>query len=191
MLLIKTKTNLGIKTNKFDIFYINLLKSSLIFYKKILKQVKLLLNINNYTKKKYLDKLLHFICKITNKKKIYMYYENLKSFSYILHVTLLNSNIIINITDIKGKLITSCCSGIMKFTGSQKTRYLALINVLKKIKHEIKYLKNNKFAIHFKGLKRNRRIILKKLNKKINIQVIKFFNLSPHNGCRPKKTRKK
>lgn len=191
MLLIKTKINLDIKNNKFDTFYINLIKNLLIFYQKILKQVKLLLNLNNYEKKKHFARLLNFIYKISNLRKKNIFHKNLKSFSYVLHVTLLNSNIIINITDLKGKLITSCSSGIMQFTGSQKTKYLALINILKKINHEIKYLKNKNFAIHFKGLKKNRRIILKKLDKKINIQVIKFFNLSPHNGCRPKKIRKK
>lgn len=111
--------------------------------------------------------------------------------THIIHVNLLNSNIIVNITDLNGIPIIYCSSGIVNFSGSQKTKHLALQSIINKITYKSKNLNHNKFAIHFKGIKKDRKKIYKKLKKKFEIKTLKVFNLSPHNGCRPRKIKKK
>ena len=87
--------------------------------------------------------------------------------THIIHVNLLNSNIIVNITDLNGIPIIYCSSGIVNFSGSQKTKHLALQSIINKIIYKSKNLNHNKFAIHFKGIKKDRKKIYKKLKKKI------------------------
>jgi len=111
--------------------------------------------------------------------------------SYIINVRLLNSNIIINITDLKGAPLIYCSSGIVNFKGSQKTKQLALINVIKKVSYKSKILKNLHVTVHFKGTKKNRKKVLNELKKIFLIKNIKIFNLAPYNGCRPQKIRRK
>jgi len=116
--------------------------------------------------------------------------KNSNLISYILKVTLLQSNIILSITNFKGTPLITCSSGIVNFKGSQKTKRLALNSVFKKIKYKTKKLKNKTFALHFQGIKRNRRRLLNKIKNIFFIKNIKYFNLTAHNGCKPPKIKK-
>ena len=114
-------------------------------------------------------------------------FNNSNLISYIIKITLLKSNIFINITNIKGTALITCSSGLVNFKGSQKTKRLAYNRISKFTKFKIRKLKNKIFAIHFKGKKYKRKKLLKTFKKLFKIKNIKYFNLLAHNGCRLKK----
>ena len=148
--------------------------------KNLLKSLKYLYNIMKIIEKKK---------RLNNKQSLF--FTNINIVSYIVNINLLKSNIIINITNLKGIPIIYCSSGIINFKGSQKTKQLALKNIIKKINFKSKNLNDLRVAVHFKGIKRNRKKILNELNKIFIVKNIKIFNLIPYNGCRPKKIRRK
>ena len=101
---------------------------------------------------------------INPEKKFKLNNVNIKNYnliSYIIKITLLKSNIYINVTNIKGKILIACSSGIIKLKGSQKTKRLAYNRIIKFTKFKIRKLKNKIFAIHFMGIKSNRKKLLK------------------------------
>jgi ribosomal protein S11 len=123
-------------------------------------------------------------------KKFKLNNVNIKNYnliSYIIKITLLKSNIYINVTNIKGKILIACSSGIIKLKGSQKTKRLAYNRIIKFTKFKIRKLKNKIFAIHFMEIKSNRKKLLKSFKKYFYIKSIKYYNLIAHNGCRLKK----
>jgi ribosomal protein S11 len=159
-----------------------------------------------YQKKKIknLNKIITYLNDITSlKKKINFFYfsknfstiKNISKFfsfnsnliSYILIVTLLKSNIILSITDFQGIPLITYSSGLLNFKGTQKVKYLALNSILKKIKYKSKKLKTKTFAIHFQGIKKNRKRLLNNIKSMFYVKNIKYFNLIAHNGCKPKK----
>ena len=119
---------------------------------------------------------------------------------YIISVKLTYSNIILNLTTSQGdsKLLTT--SGVNYFKGKLKTsRYAALTVSEKFLAEAVEYFKKNTkrdkpnflVAMHVTGLKKNRKTILRVLKKKLQIKVFKNNTITPHNGCRaPKKKRK-
>ncbi len=108
--------------------------------------------------------------------------------SYILTIHFYNSNIFINITDIKGKKnLYVLSSGILNIKSSKKNKNLVLKNIVKKVIFKLKYLNITFIALHIKSSKKNRKYFIKELKKYFFLNYIKFYNLTPHNGCRPKK----
>jgi ribosomal protein S11 len=170
----------------------------LIILFKILKRNCYLTKYINFAKfTNFIEKILKFnhsynlfYYKI-NSIKNYKLYDNFFSssnlISYIIKITLLKSNIFINITNIKGIPLIACSSGLIDFKGSQKTKRLAYNRIIKFTKFKIRKLKSKVFAIHFKGRKYKRKKLLKTFKKFFKIKNIKYFNLIAHNGCRLKK----
>ena len=66
-----------------------------------------------------------------------------------------------------------------------------MISILKKIIYGYPLLKNKPIAIKLKGLKYNNKLILKKFSENCLLKAIIYENSIPHNGCRPKKIRRK
>jgi ribosomal protein S11 len=110
---------------------------------------------------------------------------------YTINIYLSSSNINFNITDRTGNLKLYYTAGLLGFKGSQKTKKFTLISILKKILSRITFLKNKSVLLRFKGIKNNQKLIIKKLKEKVLIKAIIYHNLLPHNGCRPKKIRRK
>jgi len=190
-----------------------LLKNTYIFFKKkyiiiyfimwlkILKRNYSLIKIINVIK--FNNYIVDVLAKINKQCNLFLYnYQtnpekkfklnnvNIKNYnliSYIIKITLLKSNIYINVTNIKGKILIACSSGIIKLKGSQKTKRLAYNRIIKFTKFKIRKLKNKIFAIHFMGIKSNRKKLLKSFKKYFYIKSIKYYNLIAHNGCRLKK----
>ena len=79
----------------------------------------------------------------------------------------------------------------MGFKGSQKTKKFALISILKLIVRTFHLYTRKSVSVQFKGLKRYQRLIIKKLKEKFFINSVKHIYLHPHNGCRPRKIRRK
>jgi len=111
--------------------------------------------------------------------------------TYILNIHVSNSNIILSVTDKNGNLISYYTAGKLGFKGSQKTKKYTLITILKNFIYNLNYLNNTTVIVKFKGITRNQNLIVKKLKEKLFIKAIIYNNLLPHNGCRPKKIRRK
>lgn len=111
---------------------------------------------------------------------------------YIITVTFLKANTNINVSDIKGNIKFSLTSGSVNLTGKQKKNRLKsvsrLVSVLVK---KATFLKNYPVAVHLYNVSSYKFLILKQLQMNFFIRLIKSFNLSPYNGCRKKKVRRK
>lgn len=177
----KQKNILHNKINYFKIIKKTIYEKQ--FPKNLPKILKYFSNIFQIFEKNKINK-----SKVNNQQKNFF---KKKLTSYIININLLTSNIIINITDLEGIPIIYCSSGVVNFKGSQKTKQLALINIIKKISYKSKFLKDLQVSVHFKGIKKNRKKVLNELEKIFLIKNIKIFNLTPYNGCRPKRIRKK
>jgi len=112
--------------------------------------------------------------------------------SYIVNINLSLTNTIISVTDIKGNPKISLSAGLINLTKRQKkTQPMALINIFKVLLLKARFLKKNPIALHFKNTKPYyESLIIKVLKDKLYIKSIQSYNLSPHNGCRPKKIKR-
>lgn len=108
----------------------------------------------------------------------------------IFNIYLSNSNIIINLTNLKGNTILKSSSGLVYYKGREKRRKYALINVIKTIIDQSSSLNIKTIALHFKGLKRYRSLIINLLKKRFSLILVTHYYTLPHNGCRPKKQRR-
>ena len=77
----------------------------------------------------------------------------------IVTVNLSNSNIIINISDLKGNCIIKSSSGLVNYKGNEKVRKYALVNIIKTLIDQSDSLNYKNLAIHFKGIKKYRPLI--------------------------------
>lgn len=111
---------------------------------------------------------------------------------YILIINMSLTNTVIHLTDIKGKLLVSLSAGQLNFTGKQKRKQPSvLIMLLKELLIKTRFVKNKTIAVHFKNTKEYyESLVISMLKEKFFIQLIKSYNLLPHNGCRPKKLKR-
>lgn len=111
--------------------------------------------------------------------------------TYILTIHMSKSNIVLNVKNKEGEVLIYNTSGKLGFRGSQKTKKFSLISMLKNLLYKFNFLKNKSIVLRFKGFKYNQKLIIKKIKEKFDIKSIIYDNLIPHNGCRPKKLRRK
>lgn len=178
---ILSKKNI-IKTHEKNNFFFlrkNDKKKKIFFFKYLIKK------INKHIKDKQ---------KIINKNNINIFinYQILINFSI--------SNIIFNITTIKGNNIISASSGILNYSSSQKKNKHALLNILHSLKNEnqsiknedsFNFLNNKNIVLSITGpVKKFNNLVINFLKKDYNILAIKLKNLTPHNGCKPKKIKR-
>ena len=88
----------------------------------------------------------------------------------IFNIYLSNSNIIINLTNLKGNTILKSSSGLVYYKGREKRRKYALINVIKTIIDQSSSLNIKTIALHFKGLKRYRSLIINEKRRRNAIE---------------------
>ena len=142
-----------------------------------------------------INKILNIISKdIKNTKFLNILKPKTKQtlINYIINVHTSQSNTLINITNVQGNTIIALTAGSINFNKKQKKKQpLALLNILKKILLKSNFLHNKIVSIHFKNVKiYYETLIIKILQKLFFIKSIKSYNLSPHNGCRPKKLKR-
>ena len=113
-----------------------------------------------------------------------------KIYNYLLKIIFLKSNILLNVTDIKGRIIVKSSSGSMHFKGKQKTKPFAINKVFKKIKFKLIKKLGYNFSVHVKG-KSKKKVIFNKLKNFLELKSMVSFNLSPFNGCRQRKKKRK
>nr|YP_010241695.1 ribosomal protein S11 [Rhizosolenia setigera]QTI82383.1 ribosomal protein S11 [Rhizosolenia setigera]WAQ69946.1 ribosomal protein S11 [Rhizosolenia setigera]WAQ69982.1 ribosomal protein S11 [Rhizosolenia setigera]WAQ70018.1 ribosomal protein S11 [Rhizosolenia setigera]WAQ70054.1 ribosomal protein S11 [Rhizosolenia setigera] len=113
-----------------------------------------------------------------------------KLIEYKIIIHLANKNVIFIITDKNSKIINYITSGLLGYKGFQKRSKDAVIILLKKIFFFFNYINNKNTSIYIKGLKYNRKLIIKKLKKKFIVKSLIYNDILPHNGCRPKKKKR-
>jgi ribosomal protein S11 len=129
-----------------------------------------------------------------NKNTIFLKSNSLKEnlVSYVINVNLSPTNTLVNISDVNGNPKISFSAGLVNLTKKQKkTQPMALINIFKVLLLKATFLQNKPIALHFKNTKVfYESLIIKMLKDKLFIKSIYSHNLSPHNGCRPKKLKR-
>jgi ribosomal protein S11 len=165
-------------------------------YNNLIKYLKL----NMYIKK--IETKMSFLKQIDEKKGIksvnfiYDYSFRFKPktlIKYIISINLLEKNTFLNVTDIKGNLRFFRSSGFVNLKGKRKIKQpLVLKNLIDSLKREAKFLHNETVALHLTNISSfSYRYILSKLEEKIFIIFIRVFDLKPHNGCRPRKIKRR
>lgn len=174
----------------------------------ILKKKQLLRNL--IIEKKYKTRLLDFNNELKTLKKI----RDFKGFDtnlvvkekhtiglkkplndyigYVVNINVTLTNTIISVTNIKGDVLISMSSGNVNLTSKQKKQQpLALISLFKALLVKAKFLKKQPIALHFKNTKSfYESLVINMLQNQYYIVSIQSYNLSPHNGCRPKKLKR-
>jgi len=116
-----------------------------------------------------------------------------KHVKFIIGISLLNTNTYIHITDIKGRIRFFTTAGSIGLTGYQKIKKPAIL--LKLIQFTLSkstFLINATVILHLQNFtKFDILSILSLLKKYLIVDVIKVYNNTPHNGCRPKKLKRK
>jgi len=172
------KSVLITKKQKFD--FRNRLKFKLLLLN---RKYKVNLNVLLYNKNSY-----NFFQKDYNNAAL------LRKNKQIFYIFVLNfnySNVFINIINSVNEQIISFSLGFTKFKSLDKItkKYTILQNLKDLISKTEKY---TNIAIHFNSANYNyNKLILNFLKNYYYIQIIKFFNYLPHNGCRPRKKRRK
>lgn len=120
--------------------------------------------------------------------------NKLNIIKYILGISLYKTNAIIYFSDTKGHIKFFCSAGQLDL--SKKARKKTLLVVIKLIKFmlvKFKYInKNERIALHLKNINQHTSyIILKIISKQYKVEVVKVQNNQPHNGCRPRKLKRK
>ena len=167
------------------------LKNEKFLINKNLLELKQIFNSNELTTKNAL-KPNHFELEYKKNTQYTLINSNIKPLtSYILNIHVSHSNIILSVTDKNGNVISYYTAGKLGFKGSQKTKKYTLITILKNFIYNLNYLNSTTIIVKFKGISRDQNLIIKKLKEKLFIKAIVYNNLLPHNGCRPKKIRRK
>ena len=151
----------------------------------VLKLIKTINFLNNLKGSKNFFFLNNFL-KAPNKKVK----QNL--INYVINVILSPTNTVVNVTDVQGNVIISISAGAINLTKFQKkAQPMALLNIFKTLLVKAKFLQNKSVAIHFKNVKRfHESFFINTLKSKLYIKSIQSYNLTPHNGCRPKKLKR-
>ena len=101
------------------------------------------------------------------------------------------SNFKIHVTDADGNMEYSVNSGLLQFRGSQKTSRHAILAIVNRLVSKKHYYLGRNMAIHIKGFVRKyNKLITSKVKNNFTVKLIRYYNLHPHNGCRPKKIRR-
>ena len=117
--------------------------------------------------------------------------QNLTVF-YVINISFLKANTIIHLSDIKGNIKLFYSAGKIGVTGKQKTKRRTVITkLITLLLRKAPFINKKPVALHLNNVKFYKRLILKQLKRNLFITVIKSFNLTPYNGCRKKKIRRK
>jgi len=111
---------------------------------------------------------------------------------FILSISFLKTNTIINLSDTKGNVKLFYSSGNVGFTGKQKVKRKIVLNkLITLLLKNISFKNKTPIALHLNNVKFYKQYLLKKLKKSLFITIVKSFNLTSYNGCRKRKMRRK
>lgn len=157
------------------------------------KQIKNQIFYFNILKKTENTKNLRFLISNLDISKYhdYGYYNTIR---YIIGISIYNTNTIIYVSDIKGTIKFFCSAGSLHMNKKQKTKKVpVLIKLLKFMKQNIEFIsKKDLIALHLKNFNRPLGLFVWRfLLRYHEIVVTTFNNNQPHNGCRPRKPKRK
>jgi len=174
----------------------------MIVAKLVSKKYKNLIIQEQY-KKKFNKKLLtpntaYYLQKNTvikvnyNKNLMYSYPTKLQTLiTYIVSIHITKKNIRFNVKTPKGLILINVSSGSLGFKGSQKNKKISLLSMLKLINYNYNFLNNQPVLLQLKGFKYYNKLIIKKLKNKFEIKLLYIKKSNPHNGCRPRKIKRR
>jgi ribosomal protein S11 len=112
---------------------------------------------------------------------------------YIIGVRFLKRNTVVYITDVQGRLKHCASEGHMKLNKKQKTKFsLVLIKLTRSILAKLPDLKRAPIAIHLINVVRSVQFSFESAFKtQFFVVQLVSFKAFPHNGCRPKKLKRK
>lgn len=153
------------------------------YTQKLNQSIKVLKNFNNRLQLKKKRLSLNYASSLKLNKNLVM---------YIINVILSSTTTVVNVVDLKGRVLISISAGSLNLTKFQKrTQPMALLNIFKVLLLRAKFLKSSPVALHFKNVKRfHESFFINVLKTKLYIKSVQSYNLVPHNGCRPKKVKK-
>lgn len=101
------------------------------------------------------------------------------------------NNTIISIADKKGNVLTWVSAGNIGFKGTKKSTPFAASKVAEAVADRAKRIGMNRISVIIKGIGSGRESALRSLAARgLEILSIKDATPIPHNGCRPRKTRR-
>lgn len=112
---------------------------------------------------------------------------------YVIGISFLKKNTIIYVTDTKGQLKHYCSAGFIKLNKKQKVKVpLVLVKLTKVILAKIPNLKKMPVTIHLNNISKPLQFFFEPIFKtQFFIIQLTSFKTFPHNGCRPKKLKRK
>lgn len=121
-------------------------------------------------------------------------FKSKNTVKYILGISLYNTNIIVYLTNIKGIVKFFCTAGFLGIKKIQRNKKIAiLIKLIKFTMLNVIFIsKKDSIALHLKNC--NQQIgnaVSSFLTKYYNFELIRISNSHCHNGCRPKKIKRK
>ncbi len=111
----------------------------------------------------------------------------------ILYLTCGKRNVIGTLTNIKGQPFYSASFGNLGYKGGKRKSFLALRHLIFKLGDVAKQYSLSPLSIYWRGIGDRYISILRTLRRvqKLKINKIFFVFRIPHNGCRPRKMRRK
>ena len=132
----------------------------------------------------------HFILEDKNRKTHKQEHSNMK-IAYFFIFKMSYSNCMVHLIDCQGNIIYHINSGLLGFQGKQKSSRYAILAILQELTKYEQKLKPFDISLIFSGLiKKHSTTIINNMKTKFKIKLIKCYNMHPHNGCRPRKTRR-
>jgi ribosomal protein S11 len=156
-------------------------------YLKILKNQFLI--INSIKQKNY--KLLYY--SLAKENKFHgIINTDADVVTYVIGITFSRSNTFLHVVDSYGKLKFFSSAGLFNFKGKdKKSRYNVFKHFLRVLTKNLTFLRAQPVALHLKNVRSKQFWVIRKLKKKFFIVCIKNFDLSPFNGCRNRKVKRK
>ena len=118
-------------------------------------------------------------------------FKSVNLIKYIIGISIYSTNIIMYVSDIKGTIKFFCTSNSLGL--KKKKKIVTLSKLIKYTISKVDFIFNNELvSLHFKNCtERLSSYASFILSQHYNIEVIKVKNNTPHNGCRPRKIKRK
>lgn len=168
------------------------------YINKLIKLIKILNKTQVF--KQTVKKLVVFLKKKIKLKKKFLSNKvvtskgfNQNTIRYVINIISFSSNTIINVTDVNGTVLVSISEGSIDLSkDSKKSQRTSVLKILKVLLAKAGFIKNKAVAVNFKNVKRYQEsFFIKVLKPKIFIKSVQSFTLLPHNGCRPRKLKRR
>ena len=156
---------------------LNYLKSLLKKFKIQLKHLKVFKNVRE----------------ITN-DNTFLINKSMRPINYILGIKIYKTNIIIYISDIKGNIKFFYTAGSLNLKKNQKRKkVVVLTKLLKVLLLNISFItKKDLIALYLRNFNEGLvKVVYSFLIKHYNLEIVQVNNNQPHNGCRPRKLKRK